>query len=111
MRPSFDVPAPTPAVPRLRVGLVVDGWDWHARRLSRALAPLADTFAIRLEDCDFDTRSASGLAIPGCRRLPDGIMVRSMSGGSFEAVTKRLGVLHALRELGVLVWNDARAIE
>jgi RimK family alpha-L-glutamate ligase len=34
-----------------------------------------------------------------------------MSGGSFEAVTKRLGVLHALRELGVLVWNDARAIE
>jgi RimK family alpha-L-glutamate ligase len=34
-----------------------------------------------------------------------------MSGGSFEAVTKRLGVLHALRERGVLVWNDARAIE
>jgi len=37
--------------------------------------------------------------------------VRTMSGGPFEAVTLRLGVLHALRELGVIVWNDARAIE
>ena len=32
-------------------------------------------------------------------------------GGSFEQVTLYLGVLHALRELGVTVWNDARAIE
>ena len=32
-------------------------------------------------------------------------------GGSFEQVTTYLGVLHALRELGVTVWNDARAIE
>jgi tetrahydromethanopterin:alpha-L-glutamate ligase len=37
--------------------------------------------------------------------------VRTMSGGSFEAVTLRLGILHALRELGVTVWNDARTIE
>jgi tetrahydromethanopterin:alpha-L-glutamate ligase len=37
--------------------------------------------------------------------------VRSMSGGSFEAVTLRLGILHAARDLGVMVWNDARAIE
>jgi RimK family alpha-L-glutamate ligase len=34
-----------------------------------------------------------------------------MSGGTFEAVTLRLGVLHALSALGVTVWNDARAIE
>ena len=34
-----------------------------------------------------------------------------MSGGTFEQVTLRLGVLHALRECGVPVWNDARAIE
>ena len=44
-------------------------------------------------------------------RLPDAVVVRSMSGGTFEAVTLRLGVLHALRERGVLVWNDARSIE
>src|SRR3954465_7173365 len=111
MRPSLKRPAATPATPRLRIGLVVDSWDWHARRLGKALAPLADTFAIRLEDCGFDMRSASGLLIPGCEHLPDAIMVRSMSGGTFEAVTMRLGFLHALRDLGVLVWNDARAIE
>ncbi|MGA8650286.1 MAG: RimK family alpha-L-glutamate ligase [Xanthobacteraceae bacterium] len=44
-------------------------------------------------------------------RLPDAVIVRSMSGGTFEAVTLRLGILHALRECGVMVWNDARAIE
>jgi RimK family alpha-L-glutamate ligase len=37
--------------------------------------------------------------------------VRFVPGGSFEEVTLYLGVLHALRELGVVVWNDARAIE
>jgi RimK family alpha-L-glutamate ligase len=37
--------------------------------------------------------------------------VRTISAGSFEQVTMRLGVLHALRELGVPVHNDARAIE
>src|SRR5262249_32470698 len=29
----------------------------------------------------------------------------------FEAVTLRLGILHAARDLGVMVWNDALAIE
>ena len=44
-------------------------------------------------------------------RLPDAVFVRCLSGGSFEAVTLRLGLLHALRESGVPVFNDARAIE
>jgi tetrahydromethanopterin:alpha-L-glutamate ligase len=110
--PPSRSPAVKPAPTRLSVGLVVDRWDWHARGLAKALAALgADTFAIRLETCGFDTQSASGLSIPGRAQLPDAVMVRTMSGGSFEAVTMRLGVLHALRELGVMVWNDARAIE
>jgi RimK family alpha-L-glutamate ligase len=101
-----------PAPSRLRIGLVVDRWDWHARDLAKALKPLdADAFAIRLEACGFDTTRTSGLMVPGCAGLPDAVIVRSMSGGTFEAVTMRLGVLHALRELGVPVWNDARAIE
>ena len=53
-----------------------------------------------------------GLVMPGFgRELPDAVLVRGIAGGSFEQVTKRLGVLHALRELGVPVYNDARAIE
>src|SRR5215470_9048118 len=87
--------------------------DWHARELSRALTALGATSTpIRLTDCGFATPSATGLMIDQLgAHLPDAILVRSMSGGSFEAVTLRLGILHAARELGVMVWNDARAIE
>jgi RimK family alpha-L-glutamate ligase len=50
--------------------------------------------------------------IPGFGRgLPDAVIVRGIAGGTFEQVTVRLGILHALRELGVPVYNDARAIE
>src|SRR4029079_1336825 len=68
---------------------------------------------VDLADCHVDTTQAwHGLVIPGFgRELPDAALVRGIAGGSFEQVTKRLGVLHALRELGVPVYNDARAIE
>jgi RimK family alpha-L-glutamate ligase len=92
---------------------VVDNMDWHARELTRALTALGSTSTpIGLTACGFATPSATGLAIDGFGAgLPDAMLVRSMSGGSFEAVTLRLGILHAARELGVMVWNDARAIE
>src|SRR5690349_18157392 len=110
--PPSPKSAVKPALSRFVVGLVVDRWDWHARGLAKALAAHgAETFPIDLAACGFDTQSVSGLVIPGRARLPDAVLVRTMSGGTFEAVTMRLGVLHALRESGVLVWNDARAIE
>ena len=95
------------------VGLVVDRMDWHAREVATALAARGfGTAPVRLHLCGIATQSASGLQIDGFgERLPDAVVVRSMSGGSFEAVTLRLGILHALRECGVMVWNDARAIE
>jgi tetrahydromethanopterin:alpha-L-glutamate ligase len=113
MRLSPEAIATQPAARRLHVGLVVDNMDWHARELARALTALGATSApIRLAACGFATPSATGIAIDGFGAvLPDAILVRSMSGGSFEAVTLRLGILHAARELGVMVWNDARAIE
>jgi tetrahydromethanopterin:alpha-L-glutamate ligase len=98
---------------RLHIGLVVCSMDWHARVLTRALAALGATSApIMLTACGIATSNATGLAIDGLGAgLPDAILVRDMSGGSFEAVTLRLGVLHAAREVGVAIWNDARAIE
>jgi tetrahydromethanopterin:alpha-L-glutamate ligase len=95
------------------VSLVVDRVDWHAREVAAALAARGFGAApIRLHLCAIATQSAGGLQIDGFgERLPDAVVVRSMSGGTFEAVTLRLGILHALRECGVMVWNDARAIE
>ena len=90
-----------------------DGRDWHGKSLLRAfkrrgIAPLLAP----LNACGFSTETATGLAIPGLGDYrPDGAFVRFVPGGSFEEVTLYLGVLHALRELGVTVWNDARAIE
>ena len=90
-----------------------DGRDWHGKSLTRAfrrrgIAPLLAP----LNECGFSTEMATGLAIPGLGdRLPEGAFVRFVPGGTFEEVTLYLGVLHALRELGVVVWNDARAIE
>jgi tetrahydromethanopterin:alpha-L-glutamate ligase len=93
--------------------VVSDQRDWHARQMEVAFAAAgARVERIDLADCGFDTGSPSGLSLPVLgSRLPDAVHVRTLSAGSFEAITKRLGVLHALTELGVVVWNDARAIE
>jgi tetrahydromethanopterin:alpha-L-glutamate ligase len=93
--------------------LVSDQRDWHARQMEAAFTTAgARVERIDLADCGFDTCSPSGLSLPTLGwRLPDAVHVRTLSAGSFEAITKRLGVLHALTKLGVTVWNDARAIE
>jgi tetrahydromethanopterin:alpha-L-glutamate ligase len=113
MRPSPERFAIERRASRPILGLVGDRADWHARELASAFAARGiDTVRVRLHLCGFATQSATGLHIDGFgESLPDAVVVRSMLGGTFEAVTLRLGVLHALRERGVMVWNDARAIE
>ena len=87
--------------------------DWHAKQLAGAVRKRG----IRLKRLAFrevhlDTTKPTGFAIPGFEdALPAGVFVRGIPAGSFEQVTMRLGLLHALRDLGVPVWNDARAIE
>jgi tetrahydromethanopterin:alpha-L-glutamate ligase len=101
-------------MPRPRVAIFVDDADWHTRRLKRAFAAEGvDAVSVSLQDTGFAIAgSGHGLRLPGLTdALPDGVFVRTISAGSFEQVTMRLGVLHALRELGVPVHNDARAIE
>jgi RimK family alpha-L-glutamate ligase len=96
----------------LRVALIAAARDWHVRKLAAAFRRRGiGTALIRLEDCDFDTASSSGLRLGRLRDLPAGVLVRTFSSGSFEAITRRLGILHALKRLGVPVWNEAAAIE
>lgn len=100
--------------PRLRVAIFTDEVGWHTRQLQAALRERgAEGRCLDLADCHIDTgASPHGLVLPGFgRELPDAALVRGIAAGSFEQVTKRLALLHALRELGVPVYNDARAIE
>jgi tetrahydromethanopterin:alpha-L-glutamate ligase len=98
----------------VKVAIFADETGWHTRQLQAALrARGALGRCVDLAQCQVDTAaSAHGLVVPGFGRgLPDAALVRGIAGGSFEQVTKRLTVLHALRDLGVPVYNDARAIE
>lgn len=97
-----------------RIAVMTDETGWHTSRLKKAFrARGCEARCVDLADCRIDTTWAPhGLAIPGFGHgLPDAVFVRGIAGGTFEQVTLRLGILHALRECGVPVYNDARAIE
>jgi len=113
MPPSPDAIAGHPAAVAPRIALVTDDRDWHARMLVRAFAALgARARLVRLDACRFDPAAPGGVSLPGfAAGLPEAVFVRTMAGGSFQAVTLRLGFLHALDALGVRVWNTARAVE
>lgn len=89
------------------------GGDWHARRLALAFeARGVAVVTTCLKACGFDTSSPTGLVLPGFEgTLPSAAFVRSISDGSLEQITFRLGILHALEASGVRVWNRPRAIE
>lgn len=95
---------------RTRIAIFVDGADWHTRRLTAAFARRGATAVpVSLGACGF---GPEGPVIPGFEgRLPAACLVRTISAGSFEQVTLRLGVLHALAHGGVPVANNPTAIE
>jgi RimK family alpha-L-glutamate ligase len=109
---AAESPRHTPAT--LRIAIMCDETGWHTGRLKKAFrARGAEARCIDLADCRIDTTwEPYGLTLPGFgHTLPDAVFVRGIAGGTFEQVTLRLGILHALRESGVPVYNDARAIE
>lgn len=97
----------------MRVAIATDtvGWQGEQLRVAFDRRGIEVTF-FSLRQCTFDTAVPHGLRIPGfddC--LPDGVFVRQVPGGSLEQVVLRLDFLHCLKEAGVLVYNDGRAIE
>ncbi|WP_448956659.1 ATP-grasp domain-containing protein [Labrys neptuniae] len=97
----------------MRIGLAAENGEWHRARLLRALEACGiEPVLFSLADVAMVTGGGEPLRIPGFEgELPDGVLLRTISGGTFEATTMRLGVLHALTAAGVVVWNDPRAIE
>ncbi len=97
----------------LRIGLAADNGAWHRGRLLAALRALgAEPVLFSLADVTVTTGGGEPLRVPGFSdRLPDGVLLRTIAGGTFEATTLRLGVLHALVAAGTVVWNAPAAIE
>jgi RimK family alpha-L-glutamate ligase len=99
----------------VEIALVGGRGDWHAGRLAAAFTAAGAhcrRFALDRAGFDLTAEPTAGLHLPGfADRLPDAVLVRNIGGGSFEQVTMRLGVLHALAGLGVVVSNPPTAIE
>ena len=97
------------------VCIFADGRDWHVRELIAGLERRGVGSVIcPLEKVPIAIGCGAGdpLAIPGLDgRLPRAAFVRTISAGSFEAVTLRLGLLHGLEQAGVRIVNRPRAIE
>ncbi len=96
------------------VVIFTDAYGWHEKQLVEAFGEFGvEPTLVSLANCGFSEESNFGsLSIPQCHdRLPHAVFVRGISAGSFEQVTLRLDVLHALLELSVRVVNSARVIE
>ena len=103
-----------PSLAAPRVVLFSDARGWHERSLRKALrARGLVVTTVSLTDCRIGFAAGRrGLQIPGFDdSLPDAVFVRAIPAGSFEQVTFRLDILHALGEAGVTVCNPARVIE
>lgn len=96
-----------------RIAIITDDPGWHGKQLCRAFAErscVADY--VSLTACRIQTASGLLIQIPGFERdLPDAVFVRGVPGGSLEEVVFYLDVLHALKILGVPVYNDGHAVE
>ena len=97
-----------------RIPVFTDDPGWHGKRLAEAFARRGYTAAfVSLKDCRIDlSAGAASVFIPGFEQgLPPGVFVRGVPGGSLQQVIFRLDILHALKLLGVTVYNDGRAVE
>jgi tetrahydromethanopterin:alpha-L-glutamate ligase len=97
-----------------RIAIVTDDPGWHGARLKEALAARGyDYRYVSLTRCRIDLNSGGPpVVLPGFEdRLPDGVFVRGVPGGTLDQVILWLDVLHALALLGIPVYNDGRAVE
>ena len=97
-----------------RIAIMTDDPGWHGARLRSVFAARDfDSTYVSLTECRIRIEpDRLPVIIPGFdTALPDGVFVRGVPGGSLDEVVFYLDVLHALKLLGVPVYNDGRAIE
>ena len=86
---------------------------WHGAQLDKAFASQGvEVVFVSLRDCVIDLSGPSPrIQIPHFSSIPKAAFVRGIAGGTLQQITTRLNILHMLRMQGVLIYNDAKAIE
>ncbi|AKH19260.1 ATP-grasp domain-containing protein [Sedimenticola thiotaurini] len=97
----------------LRVAIITDDPGWHGKRLREAFqARGVECLFSSLQQARIELGRTVSVVLPGFEAaLPDAVFVRGIPGGTLQQVVFHLNVLHILKELGVRVYNDGRAIE
>lgn len=97
----------------LQVAVVTDDPGWHGKRLREAfLARGVNCQFTSLQQARIELDQQVRVVLPGFEAgLPDAVFVRGIPGGTLQQVVFHLNVLHTLKDLGVRVYNDGRAIE
>ena len=107
-------PISYPIPPLPRIAILTDDPGWHGKQLCFAFAERGyQAEYVSLTACKLQlTVTGLPVVIPGFEReLPAAVFVRGVPGGSLEEVVFYLDILHALKLMGVPVYNDAGAIE
>jgi tetrahydromethanopterin:alpha-L-glutamate ligase len=97
-----------------RIVIFTDDPGWHGRQLRTAFANRGyDSEYVSLTECRFTIEPGQlPIIIPGFdQQLPEAVFVRGVPGGSLEEVVLYLDILHALKIIGIPVYNDGHAIE
>ena len=97
-----------------RIAIFTDDPGWHGKQLRLAFANRGYTSEyVSLTECKLQLDSEGlPVLIPGFdHALPDAVFVRGVPGGSLEEVVFYLDILHALKIIGIPVYNDGHAIE
>ena len=97
-----------------RIAIFTDDPGWHGQQLRLAFAAYDYSAEyVSLTECRIQLQEGLlPLYIPGFTgSLPDAVFVRGVPGGSLEEVVLYLDILHALKLMGIPVYNDGHAIE
>ncbi len=96
------------------IAIFTDDPGWHGKQLRLAFASRGyRSEYVSLTDCKINL-DCSGMPvyIPGFElAMPDAVFVRGVPGGSLQEVVFYLDILHALKIMGIPVYNDGHAVE
>ncbi len=96
-----------------KIAIITDDPGWHGRQLTKSLKEHGfESQYVSLTDCIIEINGdEKEIVFPGFDKLPLGVFVRGVPGGSLEQVIFRLDILHAVHDMGLTVFNTPRSIE